>query len=74
VRLHRCHIVLTSRDASPAPPVILISSHAEEDYASLVADTPAVGFLPKAALSAMAIRQVLDDRDPRRRPWARCGD
>jgi hypothetical protein len=54
--------------------VILISTHAAEDYASLVADTPAVGFLPKAGLSAMAIRRLLDDRDPHRRPWAHCGD
>jgi DNA-binding NarL/FixJ family response regulator len=58
--------------ASPAPPVILISTHAEEDYAILVADTPAVGFLPKAALSATAIRRLLDDRaDVPPRPIAR---
>jgi CheY-like chemotaxis protein len=48
--------------AGPAPPVILISSRAEEDYLDLVADSPAVGFLPKLALSAVAIRRLLDDR------------
>jgi DNA-binding NarL/FixJ family response regulator len=50
------------RSADPAPPVILISTHAEEDYADLVAESPAVGFLPKPKLSATAIRQVLDGR------------
>jgi CheY-like chemotaxis protein len=42
----------------PAP-VILISTHAEQDYAELIAASPAVGFLPKAALSADAIRDLL---------------
>jgi CheY-like chemotaxis protein len=40
-------------------PVILISTHAEQDYAELIAASPAVGFLPKTALSADAIRQLL---------------
>jgi DNA-binding NarL/FixJ family response regulator len=40
-------------------PVILISTHAEEDFASLIAASPAIGFLPKAALSAAAIRDML---------------
>jgi CheY-like chemotaxis protein len=44
----------------PAPaPVILISTHAEQDYAELIAASPAVGFLAKTALSADAIRQLL---------------
>jgi DNA-binding NarL/FixJ family response regulator len=42
----------------PAP-VILISTHAEQDYAELIAASPAVGFLPKTALSADAIRDLL---------------
>ncbi len=41
----------------PAP-VILISTHAEQDYAELIAASPAVGFLPKTALSARAIREL----------------
>jgi CheY-like chemotaxis protein len=45
-----------------APPVILISTYAAEDYAELIADSPAVGYLPKATLSATAIRWLLDDR------------
>ena len=44
----------------PAPaPVILISTRAEQDYAELIAASPAVGFLPKTALSAGAIRELL---------------
>jgi DNA-binding NarL/FixJ family response regulator len=39
--------------------VILISSHDEDDYAELIADSPAVGFLSKAALSADAIRRLI---------------
>jgi DNA-binding NarL/FixJ family response regulator len=46
--------------AIPAPaPVILISTHAEQDYAELIAASPAIGFLPKTALSADAIRELL---------------
>jgi len=44
--------------AGPAP-VILISTHAEQDYAELIAAGPAIGFLPKTALSADAIRDLL---------------
>jgi DNA-binding NarL/FixJ family response regulator len=39
--------------------VILISSHDADDYAELIADSPAVGFLSKAELSADAIRRLL---------------
>jgi DNA-binding NarL/FixJ family response regulator len=46
--------------ASRVPaPVILISTHAEQDYAELIAASPAIGFLPKTALSADAIRDLL---------------
>jgi DNA-binding NarL/FixJ family response regulator len=45
-------------DQAPAP-VILISTHAEQDYAELIAASPAVGFLPKTALSGDAIRELL---------------
>ena len=40
--------------------LIMISTHAEEDYADLIADSPAIGFLPKADLSAAAIRRILE--------------
>ena len=39
--------------------VILISAYAEEDYAELIAASPAIGFLSKTALSADAIRDQL---------------
>ena len=52
------------RQAGPTPaPVILISTHAEQDYAELIAASPAIGFLPKTALSAAAIRDLLAGRD-----------
>jgi len=51
------------REASLAPSsVILISTHAEQDYADLIAASPAIGFLPKTALSAGAIRDLLGSR------------
>jgi len=43
-------------------PVILISTHAEQDYAELIAASPAIGFLSKTALSADVIRDLLAGR------------
>jgi CheY-like chemotaxis protein len=40
-------------------PTILISTHAEEDFAELVSASPAVAFIPKDALSGVAIRDAL---------------
>jgi CheY-like chemotaxis protein len=40
--------------------VILISARAEADYAELIADSPAAGFLVKSDLSAQAIGRILD--------------
>lgn len=45
--------------ASP-PPIILISTHDEQDFAGLIAASPAIGFLSKMDLSAEAIRSLLD--------------
>jgi len=39
--------------------VIMISTHAADDFADLVAASPAVGFLSKAALSGDAIRDLV---------------
>jgi CheY-like chemotaxis protein len=47
-------------DGDGALPVILISTHAEEDFADLIAESPAVGFLPKSELSADAVRRLVD--------------
>jgi len=40
--------------------LILISTHDGADYADLIAESPVIGFLPKAELSAAAIRRLLD--------------
>jgi DNA-binding NarL/FixJ family response regulator len=49
------------RDAGHLPSrVILISTHAEQDFAELIAASPVIGFLSKSALSAGAIRDVLE--------------
>lgn len=51
---------LLNRNAGiAAARLILISTHAEDDYAELIAASPAAGFLPKTALSAAAIRGLL---------------
>jgi DNA-binding NarL/FixJ family response regulator len=47
-------------DGAPTPMMILISTHSEQDYADLIAASPAIGFLPKTALSGAAIRGTLD--------------
>lgn len=40
-------------------PVILISTHDEDDFAGLIEASPAIGFLPKTTLSAGAVRDML---------------
>jgi DNA-binding NarL/FixJ family response regulator len=45
---------------SPAPSLILISTHSEQDFVDLIAESPALGFLPKFALSPAAIRELLE--------------
>ena len=39
--------------------MVLISTHDEDDFADLIADSPAVGFIPKIRLSAHAIYNLL---------------
>jgi CheY-like chemotaxis protein len=51
-------------DAGHGTRVVLISAYSESDFADLIAASPAVGFLPKAELSAASIEEVLSrDRD-----------
>jgi DNA-binding NarL/FixJ family response regulator len=46
----------------PAPsPVIMISTHNGQDFADLIAASPAVGFVAKMALGASVIRDLLAD-------------
>ena len=49
---------LLARDDQGAV-VILISSRAEADYAELIAESTAAGFLPKSQLSARRIGRIL---------------
>jgi DNA-binding NarL/FixJ family response regulator len=42
--------------------VILISAHVEDDYADLVAESPALGFVAKEDLSKQAIETLLRTR------------
>lgn len=42
------------------PTVILISTHAEADFADLIKETPAAGFISKSKLSAESIRRLTD--------------
>jgi DNA-binding NarL/FixJ family response regulator len=39
--------------------LIMIYTHARTDYADLIADSPAIGFLPKTELPLAAIRRIL---------------
>ena len=43
-------------------PVILISAYEEDDFAELVENSPAAGFLSKADLSRRAISELLEAR------------
>jgi CheY-like chemotaxis protein len=48
---------LARRIAEVAPTsVILVSAHAEDDFAELIAESPAIGFISKPSLSAHAIQ------------------
>ena len=49
---------LLARD-DPGADVILISAGAEADYAELIAESPAAGFLAKSELSALRISRLL---------------
>jgi DNA-binding NarL/FixJ family response regulator len=53
---------LVDADSGNEAVVVLISTLAEADIADLIAESPAAGFLPKADLSADAIRRILDGR------------
>ena len=51
---------LSEKDLDGRLAVILVSTHAETDFADLIADSPAKGFLTKSEVSAEAIRRILD--------------
>jgi DNA-binding NarL/FixJ family response regulator len=47
-----------ARELTGAPTVILISTHAEADFADLIERTGAAGFVAKSELSGEAIRRL----------------
>lgn len=52
--------LVARRIAKAAPTsVILISTHAEDDFAELIAESPVAGFISKSELSAQAIQNLL---------------
>jgi DNA-binding NarL/FixJ family response regulator len=53
---------LTREVGLPPARMLLISTHAEDDYADMIATTPVSGFLAKSSLSADAIRDLLGSR------------
>jgi CheY-like chemotaxis protein len=52
---------LAAAEGTPAAKVIMISTHPEDDFAELVAHSPAVGFIAKSDLSVAAIERLLAD-------------
>ena len=46
-------------DGVPVSSVILTSTHSEQDFADLIAASPALGFVPKVELSAEAVLRLL---------------
>jgi len=53
---------LGTRLNAELPVLVLISAYAADDFEDMVADTPAVSFLPKSDLSGMAIRDIIAQR------------
>ena len=53
---------LADADESTTPAVILVSTHPEDDFAELVDQSPAAGFIAKSDLSVAAIERLLDGR------------
>lgn len=45
--------------------LILVSAHPEEDFADLIAESPAVGFLAKSDLSPVRLSELLNAGEPR---------
>jgi DNA-binding NarL/FixJ family response regulator len=50
---------LAAAGGAPSARIIMISTHAEEDFAELIAASPAIAFLPKWELSAAAVGDLL---------------
>lgn len=60
---------LAADDAGQPIQIIMISTHAEEDLADLLAASPAIAFLPKWELSATAVHGLLRDGTQHHAGW-----
>jgi DNA-binding NarL/FixJ family response regulator len=52
-------------DTDSGVTVILISTHAQADFADLIDEAPAAGFVPKSELSAAVIRRLVSESPER---------
>jgi two-component system nitrate/nitrite response regulator NarL len=52
--------LLSERYRDGGPVVVLISTHAQDDFADMIAASPASAFLAKSALSARQIQEIVD--------------
>jgi DNA-binding NarL/FixJ family response regulator len=52
--------LLLEDGSNPDPAVILISTQHESDFADLISESPALGFVPKSELSARAIERLVE--------------
>jgi DNA-binding NarL/FixJ family response regulator len=57
---------LTGTGGDALTRVVLISAYPERDFADLISQSPAAGFLAKPEVSAARIREILADGDPER--------
>lgn len=53
---------LAERSGESGPRVVLISTHAEDDFRDLIEASPATGFVAKSGLSAAAILSALGEQ------------
>jgi DNA-binding NarL/FixJ family response regulator len=51
---------LPEADGSDPPKLILVSTHPEEEFADLIAESPAVGFIAKSELSPARLSELLN--------------
>jgi DNA-binding NarL/FixJ family response regulator len=50
---------LAERSGSVAPSVIFVSALPADDFAEIVEESPALGFIPKSELSAARVRELI---------------
>jgi DNA-binding NarL/FixJ family response regulator len=51
---------LAKADGTDHPKLVLVSAHPEDEFADLIAESPAVGFLAKSELSPASLSEVLN--------------